>query len=65
MNNKQLLSIIRKLSGEICTYKQDSALQTGHVKQSDHLACNAAKSSFTSKQNDKSLQAKENDYLWW
>ena len=33
----QLLSIICKLSGEICTFKQDSARQTGHVKQSTIL----------------------------
>jgi len=42
--NNSVLFIVRKLSGEICTFKQDSALQTGHVKQSNHFACNFAKS---------------------
>ena len=39
----EFLSIIRKLSGKICTFKQDSARHTGHVKQSNQFACNFAK----------------------
>jgi len=54
------LSIIHKLSGEICTFKQDSEWQTGHVKQSAILPVSLPyvyhfKNSFTSKQNDNSV----------
>ena len=48
------MSIIRKLSGEICTFHQDNALQTGHVKQSNHYFFTAVTS------NCKQLLLKSN-----
>ena len=51
--------------GEICTFKQDSALQTGQVKQSNHFACNFAnyfKISFTVKQNDNYSVVKQDHH---